>query len=378
MPTPMFVFCADLQARESAYKAFKELYGDDLYALDQVVNYCVANRLPLVLGGDQVDTPTIGDPHVIALRRILRRNLDGGNMNLYVDGNHERGFKRLCLEGGNASCATNLEELDEPVIVDGSVSLTGYNWRTRKQWEGILEGGALPEADILVLHGLAQQSIPDLNFPGLNPDMCDLDLNWFDGKYKLVLMGDVHMEWGWTGPKKTRFVYSGSMWMHRLGEPEQKSFIVVNEDLSITRVPLKCRPFYQGPLFTKQHVEHASKWLQENRDPDDCNNMRLFMGPVLPRMHLTVPLELSADLRNALNEFETMAHVFKKVQASKEETNEDKEQSTAGRVDLATALGQILDMSDPVARKAATFISQAVNSGLDSAVDDLKQEVGLK
>jgi len=380
MPKPIFAFCADLQARESAYKSVKELFGDDLYALSQVVSFCRDNGVSLILGGDQVDTPVISDRHVIELRRLLMQNIAAGNENMYVDGNHERGFKRLSLEGGAASCASNLEDAtsDFQVLNIRGHTVSGYNWRTRKQWEGVLEGGGLMPSDVLVLHGLAQQAVPQLNLPGLDPSLCDLDLSWFDGQYKLVLMGDIHMEWDWTGPKGTRFMYSGSMWMHRLGEPEQKSFIVVYDDLSARRHPLKCRPFYQGPLFTEQHAEHALNWLTENSDLEGGEAMREFMGSVLPRMHLTVPLELSPLLRKALQKLEASAHVFKKVQASREEGFSEQETSTAGRVDLATALGQVLDMSDPESRKASIFISQAVNSGIECAIKDLKQEVGMQ
>ena len=380
MPKPMLVFCADLQARESAYKAVRELYGDDLYALTQVVDHCVANNLPLVLVGDQVDTPVISDAHVIELRRILRRNVDAGNVNLYVDGNHERGFRRLSLEGGAASCAENMEALnDHEVFEDFShgCSVAGYNWRTRKQWEGVLEGGALPETDILILHGLAQQSVPMLNLPGIDGPLCDLDLSWFDGNHRLVLMGDVHLEWDWTGPKGTRFLYSGSMWMHRLGEPQEKSFIVVNDDLSVERRPLRCRPFYQAMLLDDQHVEQAAAWLKANRDPEDCDAMRRFMGPVLPRMHLTVPLELTPSLRAALKDFEEQAHVFRKVLSASDGESPVQGDSPSGRATLTEALAQVLDMQDPAARDAAEFVEQAVNSGLDHAIDDLKRKVGL-
>ena len=88
------VFCADLQARESVYKYDRDLRDDDISALQQVVEYCNAKVgcEALILGGDQVDSPTISDNHVIHLRRVLR----GCKVPVYyIDGNHEKGFRRL-------------------------------------------------------------------------------------------------------------------------------------------------------------------------------------------------------------------------------------------------------------------------------------------
>lgn len=376
MPKPILVFCADLQARESAYRSVKELRGDDLYALSQVVDYCDRNwqrgaPLPLIMGGDQVDTPAISDEHTVALRKILR-GLPADKC-FYIDGNHEKGFKRLCLEGGNASVACNMEG---KVFDMSGYKVAGYNWRTRRQWETYLAENQLVEADILVLHGFASQVVPALGLPPDEAPLCDMDLDWFDGKYKIVLMGDIHMSWDWRGPKGTRFLYSGSMWMHRLGEPEAKSFIVVYDDLSISRQPLKCRPFIKAEIRTQEDAENLHKWA--DMAAYDCPlEMQEFMGKVLPRMHLTVGSSKSPELVASLDRLRSKGFVFEKIDNSHDGDLSEVKGSTEEKVDLDTAMKALLDASDPVQAEAAEFIRQVMQFGFDQAMANLKQKVGI-
>ena len=372
-PKPILVFCADLQARESAYRSIKELSGDDLYALSQVVSYCDMYNLPLLLGGDQVDTPLISDEHTVKLRRQLMRI--SPNNTWYVDGNHERGFKRLCLEGGQAAAANNLEQ--GYAVKLGNQSVMGYNWRTRRQWEEYLDTHPIKASDIIVLHGFASQVVPALGLPPDEAPLCDIDLNWFDGKAKVVLMGDIHMEWEWLGPKGTRFLYSGSMWMHRLGEPEAKSFIVVYDDLSIKRIPLKCRPFLRTNLSSMEDAKRIELWLDLVADWPYKAEMQEFMGALLPRLHIVIPPGISLELAAAIESIKTKAFVFEKVETSHDRDLTEVQGSLSEALDLTTALGKLLDIKDEDQAIAAEFVRLAMETGFDHSVSTLKQKVGI-
>jgi hypothetical protein len=373
MREPLFVFCADLQARESAYRSIKELKGDDLYALRQVVDYCKQHRLPLVLGGDQVDMPTISDEHTIELRKIL---VDVPHQNTYyVDGNHEKGFKRLCMEGGNAAVARNLEESKGYVTFAGFVA--GYNWRTRRQWDAYLKANELQKADVLILHGFASQVIPALGLPPDETPLCDMDLEWFDGKYKLVLMGDIHIEWEWQGPKGTRFLYSGSMWMHRLGEPETKSFIVVYSDLSVERIPLRCRPFFRTEINSEEDLKKIEIWLDACDKLTYVSEMCAFMGDKLPRLHIKIPSNMSSKLAAGIESLKQRAFVFEKVDISHDRDLSEVKGSLEEKVDIDSALNKLLNPKTEIDQEVMAFIQQAMNAGFDEAVNALKKKVGI-
>lgn len=374
MRYPIFVFCADLQARESAYRSVKELRGDDLYALRQVVDYCVNNKLALFLGGDQVDSPTISDEHTIEIRKIL---MDVPlQKTYYVDGNHERGFKRLCMEGGDAAVAHNLEE--KGCVINSDTSIVGYNWRTRRQWEAYLEQNILQPADVLILHGFASQVIPALGIPSDEAPLCDIDLDWFDGKYKLVLMGDIHMEWDKRGSQGTRFLYSGSMWMHRLGEPEAKSFIVVYSDLSVERVPLHCRPFLHTDLKSEEDIKRIQIWLDNCEKLPYVSEMKSFMGEKLPRLHVEILPDMSAALLAGLESLRQRAFVFERINTSHDRDLDETKGSLDEQVDLSTALKQLVDEKESVDLEAAEFVKQAMELGFEAAVANLKQKVKIQ
>lgn len=371
MRKPILAFCADLQARESAYRSVKELKGDDLYALKQVVDTCLKLTIPLILGGDQVDTPTISDEHTVALRKELARMQQPV---WYVDGNHERGFKRLSLEGGVAAVAVNLE--DAPVIIAGH-TVRGFNWRPRKVWEAYLAEQELQPADIVILHGFAEQVIPWLGLPKDEKPICDMDLDWFDGRYRLALMGDIHMEWDHRGAGGTRFLYSGSMWMHRVGEPEAKSFLLVYDDLSIERVPLKCRPYLHLKATTKTDLENTLKWVDNVKALPYISELQHYTGAKVPRIHVVLPTNMDADTAKLLQDLEEQAFVFKKIDHSHDQDLTEIKGSLTEKIDLATALRKLLNESDEIEAAAITFIQQAMEAGFDIAVTNLKLKVGI-
>jgi hypothetical protein len=368
---PIFAFCADLQARESAYKAVKELGGDDLFALRQVVDKCIELDIPLILGGDQVDTPSISDEHTVALRKELARMK---RPVWFIDGNHERGFKRLSLEGGSAAVAINLENV--PVEVSG-LKIRGFNWRPRRQWDEYLISNSLEPADIVILHGFAEQVIPALGLPKDEKPICDLDLDWFDGKYKLALMGDIHMEWDYRGPKGTRFIYSGSMWMHRVGEVEAKSFVLVFEDLTIERIPLKCRPFLQTSIESEKDYIRIEKWIDNAYSLAYISELMSFMGSKIPRIHVTVPSNPEPKISAMISQIENRAFVFKKVNHSHDRDLDEIKGSMEEKIDIDTALAKLLDASIEAEQEAITFIKQAMDSGFDKAIQSLKNKIGI-
>jgi DNA repair exonuclease SbcCD nuclease subunit len=369
---PILAFCADLQARESAYKSTKDLKGDDLYALRQVVDKCLELDIPLILGGDQVDSPTISDEHTVALRRELARMKQPV---WYIDGNHERGYKCLSLEGGNAAVAVNLEE--SPVEVSG-VKIRGFNWRSRRMWEDYLQNNEIPSADIMVLHGFADQVVSSLGLPKDEKPICDMDLEWFDGRCKLALMGDIHMEWDYTGSQKTHFLYSGSMWMHRVGEPELKSFVLVFEDLSVQRVSLNCRPFLKASVKSEADAEKIVKWLDLASSRKDTQAMEAYMGSRLPRVHVTVASNIDSATEKILKQVESKAFVFRKVDHSHDPDLTEIKGSLEEKVDIDTALAKLLDSKVESDSDATAFIKHAMQSGFEEAVAALKNKVGLQ
>lgn len=371
---PLFVFCADLQARETAYKSVRELRGDDLFALQQVVQVANKLKVPLILGGDQVDTPAISDEHVILLRGLLSLL----KRVYFVNGNHEKGFQRFTLEGGPAQVAINLETGWDGPIMLGKHTIVGYNWRTRRQWEEDIAAGLIKPADICILHGFADQAVETIRAVDDKP-LCDFDLNWFAGKYKLVLMGDIHKHWV-DVRGGTTFVYPGSMWMHRLGEDEKKYYIIVFDNLSFKVCELKCRPFKQASIDSVKDLEEVTKWVDEvtkaaEADPD--KTMMSYMGKKLPRLHLTITAN-DHNIRTKIDLLKQKAFIFEKLEYAMEQDIANKQQTSAEKLDLQTAMYKILDIKSDKDKKVASLIIDSLGSDANATLDKLKTVLGVK
>lgn len=356
------MFCADLQARELVYKHNRELKGDDLVALEQVITYCNRPDVQceaLILGGDQVDSPRIGDEHVIKLRQILK---DCDAPVYYIDGNHERGFRRLNLEGGDASVAMPLE--DNSFNFNG-LQVSGYNWRSRRDWESVLEE-ELPTTDILVLHGFADQAVEEL---GLSPTVVglgDYDLAWFDGKCSLCLMGDVHQYMYFEGgAHKTRYYYPGSMWMHRSNEPGEKQFLVIDEELEITPIVLETRPFFKTTIQTAADMD---KLLEDVLGVDRPTDTRIQK----PRVH--VDIYSDDNFEKELEKLRQTAHLFVRIKPSQ----------TVVRMSEGTVKTEVLDLQKAIEiivpedeKSLKAFLNEVFTAGVEDATEQLRNRLGV-
>jgi DNA repair exonuclease SbcCD nuclease subunit len=360
------VFCADLQAREQVYKHNRELKGDDLVALEQVVAYC--NQLDaqceaLILGGDQVDSPRIGDDHVISLRQILR---SCNAPVYYIDGNHERGFRRLELEGGEASVALNLE--DHPFQFDPTgrnLSVNGHNWRSRRAWEQVVEEGIKP-CTIRILHGFADQAIEGLGLSTSAVDLGDYDLDWFDGRNSLCLMGDIHQPMHFVGPEHlTDYYYPGSMWMHRANEPVDKQFLVIDTELNVTAVPLETRPFFKADIRTSEETAQLLKDVLAVTPPKDIRIQK-------PRVHIDV--YGNDNFEKELSILRQHAHLFVRIRPSRTTLQLDDKSMSAKTIDLKEAIA-IVGKDDLDTQRLLTDI---FDSGVDAATEKLRKKLGVE
>ena len=360
------MFCADLQAREQVYKHNRELKGDDLVALEQVVSYCNQPDVQceaLILGGDQVDSPRIGDEHVIKLRQILR---DCEAPVYYIDGNHERGFRRLELEGGEASVALNLECNPfrfDPVGVN--LSVNGYNWRSRRAWEQLVEEGITP-CDIRILHGFADQAVEKLGLSHTAVGLGDYNLDWFDGYSNLCLMGDIHQPMHFVGAKhSTDYYYSGSLWMHRSNEPVDKHFLVIDTQLKVTAVPLVSRPFFKSNVTDLTSMQALVTQVEKANKPTDPRIS-------LPRVHVDIYAE--SNFEKELEKLRQISHLFVRIKPSQ----------TVVRISGETVPTEVLDMKSAVEivvpedeKELKDFLTKVLTIGVDDAAEQLREQLGV-
>jgi DNA repair exonuclease SbcCD nuclease subunit len=87
MARPLFVNASDNHLAPRAWAGHPSLAGDSYYSLEQLVDYCVAHELPLLLAGDVIDTaypdPTTMHHLVEQLGRMPCED------NWFIQGQHE-------------------------------------------------------------------------------------------------------------------------------------------------------------------------------------------------------------------------------------------------------------------------------------------------
>ena len=101
------------------------------------------------------------------------------------------------------------------------------------------------------------------------------------------------------------------------------------------------------------------------------------MGTKLPRIHLTIPREVTAEFSTALEELKRNAFVFEKVDISHDRDLTEVKGSLSEQVNLSTALSKLLDITDPKEADAMEFVKQAMEQGFDTAITNLKTKVGI-
>ena len=86
---PLFVFCADLHLEDGAWTTRPGIYGDAYYSFDQIVDYCIAHNLPLILGGDVLEKKQNLARPIAKLCDGLSRMQKANVRVYYIQGNHE-------------------------------------------------------------------------------------------------------------------------------------------------------------------------------------------------------------------------------------------------------------------------------------------------
>lgn len=256
----MFGFMGDLHLRLRAWESIPFLQGDSYRALDQIVAECIKRRVTaLVLGGDNLDV-NHPDPDAVGKLVAAFELLVKNNIKIYfIQGQHCRG-KIMPWPCIMPTWSTWIH--DKIVEVEPCLHMAGFDNMSAEELKLKLQT-LDPKVDILVVHQLAKGACGE--------GVWDFDPEWVPPTVKLVLMGDYHKGWEKTlerelnGVKyKTHFCYSGSSCMQTVDEPPNKHFLIVNTPaLSVEKVPLQSRPFFEFMITTEAQAIDALIKLKE-------------------------------------------------------------------------------------------------------------------
>jgi hypothetical protein len=349
---PYFVFCADVHLDDGAWTTRPAIYGDSYYSFDQIVDYCIAHRLPLVLGGDVLERKQNQARPIAKLCAALTRMATAQVPVYFIQGNHEydRNAPWLSVHPWPIHIHKNSFEA-------GGYHVYGLDWLPKGEIQTAFE--EVPDdVDILVTHQVWK------DFMGsLGRTECELtDVH----NVRIVLAGDFHVtktvESVNAQGDSIRMLSPGSTAMQDMGETHEKFFFVIGEedgDISFKPIPLKTRRAVHFVVKTVEELddlcatdlaralEECARYAEEQSLPEHIKTplVRVKFDKSVPDAYLRVVTTVG-----------DAAHLFCEALPARGAAKQSQQKEFC-KNDLFTALADMLGDSSPAYALAAAVLS---------------------
>ena len=213
----LFVFCADTHLADGAWTSRPAIYGDSYYSLQQIVDYCVAAKLPLVIGGDVLDVKRNYATPVQKLCAQMDRMAAAQLPVWYIQGQHELDRSVTWM-----SVHPWPKHVNKQSFTIGDVKLYGIDWLPRNDIQAAFKE-VPPDTDILITHQVWHNLMKNIGRPE-----CSLaDVH----NVTTVLTGDFHVTVIETAPNAqgvlTQLVSPGATCMQDISECPDRFFYVI-------------------------------------------------------------------------------------------------------------------------------------------------------
>jgi hypothetical protein len=354
---PLFVFCADLHLVDGAWASRPAIYGDSYYSFEQIIDYCIKHKLPMIMGGDILEKKQNLARPIAKLCAGLSRMQIAKVPVYYIQGNHEYDRNAPWLSVHEWPIHMHEARFD----ING-VIVCGFDWLPRGEIQEAFK--RVPTTvDILVTHQVWKDLMGNVGRPE-----CELtDVH----HVQTVLAGDFHItktvESTNAQGQPIKMLSPGSTCMQDIGEVPEKSFFVVGRvpttgQITFAPVTLNTRKFLgytvkdQDALdklcageFVRDIQASTPAWLPEEiRKP----LVRVKFDKRLPDAHLRIS--------TAVGE---LAHLFCDAIVDKSR-GEDGTNRAAAKNDLLAVVSDLLH-GYPDAFKLATALLGAENAGTE-------------
>jgi hypothetical protein len=291
--TPLFVFCADLHLVDGAWSSRPAIYGDSYYSFEQIVDYCIEHKLPMIMGGDILEKKQNLARPIAKLCAGLSRMQVAEVPVYYIQGNHE--YDRNAPWLSVHEWPIHIHKM--PWLIRGA-KVYGLDWLPRGEIQEAFK--QVPaDTEILITHQVWKDLMGNVGRPE-----CELvDVH----HAQTVLAGDFHM---------TKIVNStnaqgqtitmlspGSTCMQDIGEVPEKSFFVVGRrpatgQITFVPVALNTRKFLGYTVKDQEALDKlcAGEFVRDiqaaptARLPDDIQKplVRVKFDKRLPDAHLRI------------------------------------------------------------------------------------------
>jgi hypothetical protein len=253
-----FVFCADLHLDDGAWTTRPAIFGDSYYSFDQIVDYCITHKLPVILGGDVLDRKQNLARPIARLCAALSRLESAGIPAYFIQGNHEfdRHIPWLLVHPWS-------QHVHQKTIDFDGLKVYSLDWLPRGD---IQEAFAKVPAgtDILITHQVWQDFMQNVG-----RTECELtDVH----NTQIVLSGDFHVTKTVTSKNAAGECITmhspGSTCMQDMGESPTKYFLVIgssDKKITVDLEPIKTRKVVRHTINTQDELDDlcAGKLLNE-------------------------------------------------------------------------------------------------------------------
>jgi hypothetical protein len=244
---PLFIITADMHLNRRGWR-HRNIFGDAYHSFEQVVDYAISQRLPIIGAGDLIDNVINESEPIVFLARQLEKLREAAINFIYTQGQHE-----MSATPWMELRSQTPHHLHKRMIEIGNWKLYGLDY----QPHGVLqqELQLIPkEADILVCHQVWSNFMGEI----ANPQGAFEDIPHVNH----VLTGDFHKTIlktyrGQQGQKLQVFS-PGSTCMQEISEDPIKFFGVFHSDGTITKHKLQTRAYLDaGVLNTEDAFEET-------------------------------------------------------------------------------------------------------------------------
>lgn len=313
MSKPIAVVTSDTHLDDNAWSDRPEIWGDSMHAFDQICDYALKLRLPIIAAGDLIDKKKNEAGPIGHVRRWMDR-LSEKNVGFYfIQGQHE------------LQPSPWLSEIHSwPVWLTGCKSLligdknfTGIDWTPADQIESEL-AGVPTDVDVLVMHQVCSEFMGDITSPELSIGSVPYA--------KLLIVGDFHEHKVLAARNRQgrnlRVLSPGSTNLRNIAEELPKRFFVLHDDLSVRSIKITSRPFLEVKIYLDEELDSFVEEI--------AGRLEQIANPALPE-HLQVPIlrvHYRIDIPNAYYRIaaavSALAHLFtKELLPPTDETEEE-------------------------------------------------------
>jgi hypothetical protein len=246
---PLFVFCADLHLEDGAWSTRPGIYGDAYYSFEQIIDYCIENNLPLIMGGDILEKKqNLARPIAKLCEGLSLLHLHDVPV-YYIQGNHEYDRNAPWL-----SVHPWPIHMHEKSFDIGGVKVVGFDWLPRGEIQEAFT--RLPaDTDILITHQVWKDFMGNVG-----RTECELtDVHHVQN----ILAGDFHVTKIVNGVnaqgQPIAMLSPGSTCMQDMGESSEKFFFVISRDtdgkIAFTPKKLKTRGVIQHIVKDQESLD---------------------------------------------------------------------------------------------------------------------------